>query len=64
MNSLKEMHSEKIHLALTLADIDALYKAAAVMFGRMKYGTISERDFDAAQELKTAMRKLDEAVNS
>lgn len=46
---------EKIHLTLTLRDIDALHKAGSAIMDKL-----SGRDRRA---LETALQKLDEAVN-
>jgi hypothetical protein len=64
MDSLEAMKSEKIHLTLTLGEVDVLHKAGVMMHERMTAGTITERDLDAARDLQAALQKLDEEVNS
>lgn len=58
-NPLEEMKAEKIHLNLTLADVDALHKAGIFTLNN-RPDFVSDSDFT---ELEVALSKLDEAVN-
>jgi hypothetical protein len=52
---LEAIQAEKIHLTLTLGEVDALYRAGQFAIGR--------KDSEADSYLVAALQKLDEAVN-
>ncbi len=56
--SLKIMNAEKIHLTLTLGEVDALLKS-----GRFGFALKQIKETDAHGYLVSALQKLDAAVN-